>query len=215
MSPAVSGDWSAFGQDGVFGELKSAVEKGLSKAGLMPFMQLDPRRGCAQGDFEMIKKIEIERFSITSSKQFDQVVAALDATIGHPDMAEFGKSTHEARSFAELKSAVEKGLSKAGLMLFMQLDQGAVLQKETGQDTPRIIRLLIGNPLIMKEMAKHVPDAGSYAPVTVLVDERADGVHLSYDRMASFLATYGNPDALRIAKDLDNKVETLLREAAA
>ncbi len=100
-------------------------------------------------------------------------------------------------------------------MLFMKLDQGAVVQKETGQGTPRIIRLLIGNPLIMKEMAKHVPDAGSYAPVTVLVDERADGVHLSYDRMASFLATYGSPDALQVAEDLDNKVETLLREAAA
>jgi uncharacterized protein (DUF302 family) len=163
----------------------------------------------------MIKKIEIERFSITSPKQFDQVVAALDATIGHPDMAEFGKSTHQARSFAELKRAVEKGLSKAGLMLFMRLDHGAVLRKETGRDTPRIIRFVIGNPLIMMEMAKHVPDAGSYAPVTVLVDERPDGVHLSYDRMASFLAAYGNRDALRVAEDLDNKVETLLREAAA
>jgi uncharacterized protein (DUF302 family) len=163
----------------------------------------------------MIKKIEVERFSLTSPKTFDQVVAALNAAIGHPDMAEFVRSTHEARSFAELKSAVEKGLSKAGLMLFMQLDQGAVVQKETGQNTPRIIRLLIGNPLIMKEMAKHVPDAGSYAPVTVLVDERADGVHLSYDRMASFLATYGNRDSLQVAKDLDNKVETLLRDAAA
>ena len=76
-------------------------------------------------------------------------------------MVEFGKSTHEARSFAELKSAVEKGLSKAGPMLFMQLDHGAVVRKETGRDTPRIIRLVIGNPLIMKEMAKHVLDAGS------------------------------------------------------
>jgi hypothetical protein len=64
-------------------------------------------------------------------------------------------------------------------------------------------------------MAKHVPDAGSYAPITVLVDDRADGVHLSYDRMASFLAAYGNRDALQVAKDLDNKVETLLREATA
>jgi uncharacterized protein (DUF302 family) len=100
-------------------------------------------------------------------------------------------------------------------MLFMQLEQGAVLQKETGQDTPRIIRLLIGNPLIMKEMAKHVPEAGSYAPVTVLVDERADGVHLSYDRMASFLAPYGNRDALEVARDLDRKIEDLLRQAAA
>jgi uncharacterized protein (DUF302 family) len=100
-------------------------------------------------------------------------------------------------------------------MLFMQLDHGAVVRKETGHDTPRIIRFVIGNPLIMKEMVKHVPDGGSYAPVTVLVDERADGVHLSYDRLARLLAAYGNRDALQVAEDLDNKVETLLREAAA
>ena len=61
----------------------------------------------------------------------------------------------------------------------------------------------------------YVPDAGSYAPVTVLVDERDDGVHLSYDRMAGFLAPYGNPDALKVAQDLDREVEDLLREAAA
>jgi len=78
----------------------------------------------------MISKIEIERFSLTSSKPFDQVVAAINAAIGHPDMAEFGRSTHEARSFAELKRALEKGLSKTGLMLFMQLDQDAVCAKK-------------------------------------------------------------------------------------
>jgi uncharacterized protein (DUF302 family) len=163
----------------------------------------------------MIRKIEVERFSLTTSKPFDEVVAGVNAAIGHPDMAEFGRSTHEARSFAELKSAVEKGLSKAGLMLFMRLDQGAVVRKETGHQTPKMIRFVIGNPLIMKEMAKHVPDAGSYAPVTVLVDERADGVHLSYDRMASFLAPYGNAQALAVARDLDSKIEILLRESAA
>ena len=90
----------------------------------------------------MIRKIEIERCSLTSSSPFDQVVAAVNASIGHPDMAEFGRSTHEARSFTELKSAVEKGLSKAGLMLFMLLDQGAVVRKETGQDRPRILLCL-------------------------------------------------------------------------
>jgi uncharacterized protein (DUF302 family) len=163
----------------------------------------------------MIRKIQIERFSLTSSKSFDEVVAGVNAAIGHPDMAEFERSTHEARSFAELKSAVEKGLSKIGLMLFMQIDQGAVVRKETGHENPKMIRLVIGNPLIMKEMTKHVPDAGSYAPVTVLVDERADGVHLSYDRMASFLAAYKNSEALSVARDLDSKIETLLRESAA
>ena len=162
----------------------------------------------------MIAKIEVERFSLTTSKPFDEVVAGVNAGIGHPNMAEFARSTHEARSFAELKSAIEKGLSEAGLMLFMQLDHGAVVRKETGRDVPRIVRLIVGNPLIMKEMAKHVPDAGSYAPVTVLVDERADGVHLSYDRMTSLLAPYRNSEALAIARDLDEKVEALLYKAA-
>jgi hypothetical protein len=63
-------------------------------------------------------------------------------------------------------------------------------------------------------MAKHVPDAASYAPVTILVDERPDGVHLSYDRMASFLAPYGNAEALKVAKELDAKVEALLASSA-
>ena len=163
----------------------------------------------------MIRKIEIERFSLSSSKPFDEVLAGVHAGIGHPNMAEFGRSTHEARSFAELRSAIEKGLSKAGLMLFMQLDHGAVVRKETGREIPKMIRLVVGNPLIMNEMAKHVPDAGSYAPVTILIDERSDGVHLSYDRMSSFLAPYGSHDALQVAEDLDKKVEDLLRQAAA
>jgi hydrogenase maturation factor len=56
------------------------------------------------------------------------------------------------------------------------IDHGMIVRKGTERHGARIIRLVRGNPLIMKEMAKHVPDAGAYAPVTVLVDERADGV---------------------------------------
>jgi len=100
-------------------------------------------------------------------------------------------------------------------MQFVEFDHGMIVRKGTEHHTSRIIRLVIGNPLIMKEMAKHVPDAGSYAPLTVLVDERADGVHISYDRMASLLAPYGNRDALPVARDLDAKVKELLRQAAA
>ncbi|MGB6067784.1 MAG: DUF302 domain-containing protein [Desulfomonilaceae bacterium] len=162
-----------------------------------------------------IRKVGIERLSVTSSKPFEMVVAALKAAIGNPDMGEFFEATKGARTFSELESAVHRGLGRTGLMMFMELDLGAILRKETGLDTPKIVRFLIGNPLIMKEMAKHVPDAGSYAPVTILVDERSDGVHLSYDKMASLLAPYGNPDALAVARDLDSKIENLLRESAA
>jgi uncharacterized protein (DUF302 family) len=104
-------------------------------------------------------------------------------------------------------------MGKTGLMLFLDFDHGAVLRKESGLDKPKIVRLVIGNPLVMKEMAKHAPDAGSYAPVTVLVDERPDGVHLSYDKMASLLNAYGNTEALKVARELDLKVEKLIGDA--
>jgi hypothetical protein len=66
----------------------------------------------------------------------------------------------------------------------------------------------------MKEMAKHVPEAATYAPVTLLVDERDDGIHVAYDRMKSFLAPYHNEAALSIARKLDAKIEKLMQDAA-
>ena len=163
----------------------------------------------------MIRKVEMERYTVTSSKPFDAVVAAIKAAIGRPNMAELWQATQRATTAAELEAAIQPVLGESGLMQFVEFDHGMIVRKGTEHHTSKIIRLVIGNPLIMKEMAKHVPDAGSYAPVTVLVDERADGVHISYDRMASLLAPYGNRDALRVARDLDAKVEEVLRQAAA
>jgi uncharacterized protein (DUF302 family) len=159
------------------------------------------------------RRVEMERFSVVSSKPFKAVLAALKAAVGQPDMAEFARAAKSARTLAELEDVVRRGLGKTGLMMFLEFDHGAILRMETGLDSPKIVRLVIGNPLIMKEMAKHIPDAGSYAPVTILLDERPDGVHLTYDRMASFLAHYRNAEALTVARDLDSKIERLLLES--
>jgi uncharacterized protein (DUF302 family) len=161
-----------------------------------------------------ISKVEIDRLSVTSSKSFEAVLAALKAAVGHPDMVEFANAIRNAQTFPELERTVEQSLGNTGLMIFMELDHGEILRKATGLDKPKIVRLVIGNPLIMQEMAKQVPDAGSYAPVTILVDERPDGVHLTYDKMASLLAAYRNAEALAVARDLDSKIETILRSSA-
>lgn len=162
----------------------------------------------------MIRKVEMERLTVVSARPFDEVVAAIKALIGSPDMAEFVKSTQRAESAADLEAAIQPVLGRTGLMLSVEFDQGMILRKGTDRHTSRIIRLVIGNSLSMKEVAKHVPDAGSYAPVTVFVDERADGVHLSYGKMASFLAPYANAAALEVARELDIKVEKILHQAA-
>ena len=162
-----------------------------------------------------IAKLEVERFSLTSSKPFDAVVAAIKSAVGQPDVVEFFKATRATNSFADLQRVVQSSLGRTDLMLFAEFDLGDILRRESGSRTPRIIRLVIGNPLIMKEMVKHVPDAGSYAPVTVLIDERPDGVHVSYNKMESYLLPYGSAEALAVARNLDTKITTLLRECAS
>src|SRR5207253_1061478 len=49
---------------------------------------------------------------------------------------------------------------------------------------------------------------------SILIDERADGVHLSYNRMARFVAPYGNAEALKVAQELDSKIEGLITAVA-
>jgi hypothetical protein len=52
----------------------------------------------------------------------------------------------------------------------MRIVKAAAVQR--GGQGPKMLRLAVGNPIIMKEMAKTVPDAAASASVTILVDER-------------------------------------------
>jgi uncharacterized protein (DUF302 family) len=141
-----------------------------------------------------IKEISMERFSITSSRSFGEVVKALEASVGHPNMNTFMSDIISASSFTDLEKMIHAATGPSELMQFMRFDLGEIVRKERGDSAPRSLRYLIGNPLIMKQMLERSPDAGSYAPVTILVDERPDGVRLSYDRMVSFLAPYGSSE---------------------
>src|SRR5689334_10283655 len=161
-----------------------------------------------------IRRVDVERATVISAQPFEAVVSKLAAAIGHPDMSEFARAVAAARTSADLDVVVKTAIGPAGLMEMAHFDIGEVLRKDM-PGAPKALRLLVGNPLIMKEMVKHVPDAASYAPVTVLIDQRPDGVHISYDKMESYLRHYGRPEALAIARTLDTKITTLLRECAS
>ena len=160
-----------------------------------------------------IRHVAVERATVISTLPFDAVISTLSAAVGHPDMAAFVQAVAAARTPADLESVVNAATGSAGLMEMAHFDIGEVLRKGSA-GAPKAVRLVIGNPLIMKEMVKHVPDAASYAPVTVLIDERPEGVCLSYDLMASLLAPYGSAEASAVARQLDDKVMALLTAAA-
>ena len=160
------------------------------------------------------RRITVERVTVISRKSVQDVLSKFDAAVGHPNIEEFWKHMTAAKTRLEMEKVVQSALRPSGFMEFARFDHGGVVHKGESGNHPKVFRLVIGNPLIMREMVKHVPDAGSYAPVTILIDERPDGVHISYDRMASFLAPYENAEAFKVAKDLDAKVESLLVSAA-
>jgi len=159
-----------------------------------------------------IRHVDVERATVISALPLAVVVSKVAAAIGHPDMSEFARAVRAARTSPDLEAVVTAAIGTAGLMEMAHFDVGEVLRKEA-EDAPEALRL-VGNPLIMKEMVKHVPDAASYAPVTILIDRRPDGVYLSYDLVASLLAPYGNEEASVVARNLDNKVMALLTDAA-
>jgi uncharacterized protein (DUF302 family) len=163
-------------------------------------------------------RIAVERRVVVSSRKFDDVLASIHAAIGHPDMHTFWKEIAATSTYAGMEAAVRRALGPSGFMEFTRFDHGQFLEKAQSATAPgstqRIVRIVLGNPLIMMAMATHVHDAGSYAPVTLLIDEREGGVRLSYDTMASFLAGYEQPDALSVARELDAKVEALMVSAA-
>ncbi len=83
-----------------------------------------------------IAKVQVERFSLRSSKPFDAVVAAFKSAVGQPDMVEFFKVTRAVESFPDLERIVQSGLGRTGLMLFAEFDLGDILRREAGSGRP-------------------------------------------------------------------------------
>jgi hypothetical protein len=155
----------------------------------------------------------VQRFSIVSSNPFDEIIGRLTASIGRPEINAFHSALIAAKTMVEFESVVQAAIGDSELMEFIRFDAGEILRKESGEQGAKILRIVVGNPIVMKEMVRIVPDAASYAPVTILIDERADGVHLSYDSMASQIAPYRSEAALAVAAALDAKVVGLLEAA--
>jgi hypothetical protein len=101
-------------------------------------------------------------------------------------------------------------------MRFWQLDFDVALTLDPqarNRAGHRLVRLIAGNPVTMGEMTRHVADAGSYAPVTILIQELPDGrIRVAYDSVASEIRPYHDAAASLVARRLDAEVLTLLRE---
>lgn len=157
--------------------------------------------------------VPIERITFTSDRAFDDVVDGIYDGIGRPDLGTLLFDLNAARTIDEYRATVSDAVGPSDLLSFLQLDEGSALARDTGVDSFRLVRIIAGNPVTMSEMARFVPEAGSYAPVTILVYETPEGVRAGYDTVSSALQPYGDERALEVARNLDQKVLSLLDDA--
>jgi uncharacterized protein (DUF302 family) len=161
--------------------------------------------------------IPIRRHIFDSALEFQTVLDGIYSGISRPDFARLFDQLGATESFDEFTSLVEQAQGSAGLMRFLELDLDQALVRDPRVSSPRrLVRLIAGNPVTMEAMTRHAPDAGSYAPVSILVQERPEGgCRVAYDSVVSAIEPYGKPAASQVAEELDNKVLSLLREATS
>ena len=96
-------------------------------------------------------------------------------------------------------------------MLFLEIDHGTWLPA-FGIER-KVVRWILGNPLIAITMMRHDLTAGLFAPVEFLLLENASGQGstLIYDLPSSLMVIEPNPPLKDAAQELDRELETLVR----
>jgi uncharacterized protein (DUF302 family) len=148
-----------------------------------------------------------------SAKSYDELVTALLADIGEKPVPinDFATAADDWQSFQQ---RVEPHVGPSGFMLFGLFDHGAWITK-AGIDR-KVLRVILGNPLIAITMLRHDVAAGLFAPVEVLlVDEPGAGSSLTYVKPSSLMAYEDNPQLLSAAQALDAKLAALAAKVTA
>lgn len=158
-------------------------------------------------------EVTIDREVINSASSFDDVLDGIFREIGQTDQSILASILAEP-DFNRFSELIEAAIGPSGLMEFATYDLGDALRKGGVTKGYKIVRIVAGNPLIMRKMAASTPHAGSYAPITILVFEEDDMVKLAYDRMESYLRSFADDEAMEVARALDAKVLDLLHRAA-
>jgi hypothetical protein len=166
---------------------------------------------------EQVLDIPVRRHVLTSERPFQVVLDGIYTGISQPDLAALFAKLAASTSYEEFSDLVRQAQGSAGLLRFWHLDDDHVLALDPQarhQARRRLVRLIAGNPVTMGQMTRHLPAAGSYAPVTILIQELpGGGTQAAYDSVASAIAPYADAAASQVAEQLDTEVLNLLRHA--
>ncbi|MDT5154250.1 MAG: hypothetical protein QOI01_5983 [Mycobacterium sp.] len=153
------------------------------------------------------------RVRYDSATSYDQLVAALLADIGEQPVPidEFPKAF---KTWDSYEQKVQSYVGPSGFMLFGLFNHGGWITK-AGIDR-KVLRVILGNPLIAITMLRHDVTAGLFAPVELLIADERDGrSSLTYVKPSSLMVVEPNPELLSAATELDTKLAALAAKVTA
>jgi uncharacterized protein (DUF302 family) len=153
------------------------------------------------------------RVRYDSATSYDELVAALLADIGEQPVPidEFPKAF---KTWDSYEQKVQSYVGPSGFMLFGLFNHGGWITK-AGIDR-KVLRVILGNPLIAITMLRHDVTAGLFAPVELLIADERDGrSSLTYVKPSSLMVVEPNPELLSAATELDTKLAALAAKVTA
>jgi uncharacterized protein (DUF302 family) len=160
------------------------------------------------------REFTCHRTQVDTSLSFDEVRDRLRDFLGHTSIPEINAIAQSAKNSTDYSHEVEKRfVGKSGFMLFAEINHGPWIG--IFGIHRKVLRLILGNPLIAITMIRHDINAGLFVPVELLLTDHSDGngSSLIYVRPSSLIAIDNNADLLTAAKALDDKLEALIKQA--
>lgn len=168
---------------------------------------MDRDEGQREADPQLIPFAGV-RVRYRSTKDFDALVAALLAEVGDQPVP-IGDIANATDGWAAYEREIRSRTGRSGFILFATLNHGDWLAK-AGIDR-RVLRVVIGNPLIAITMMRHDVTAGLFVPVELLLTDEAGGAALTYVLPSSLMVVERNEALSAAARELDAKLAALAR----
>ncbi len=118
-----------------------------------------------------------------------------------------------SKSFEQVSDAAKSLVTKNGMMVMVQVDQGKMLSM-TGLSLKATV-FLVGNPTVGKQLFEQSHAVGLYVPLRIAVYTDTDGkTYVQYDKPSTLLGQFKNDKIGMIAQMLDEKIGGLATMAA-
>ena len=153
------------------------------------------------------------RLRFGSTNRFDDLVEAVLTDVGREPVPidAIGKLYPDWDSY---EHEVQSHVGPSGFMLFGSFNHAGWIAKAGIHK--KVLRLVIGNPLIAITMLRHDVTAGLFAPVELLLTEEENGTSaLTYVVPSSLMVVEPNPPLLAAAQDLDAKLAAFASKVTA